>query len=71
MSKRVTLNLDDSFESKVRRRVEQLQTHREAELREAGYSEKADAVADSDPDFADYLRELLLDDLDQADVIDR
>lgn len=71
MSKRVTLNLDDSFESKVRRRVEQLQSRREAELRQAGFEEKADAVADSEPDFADYVRELVLDDLDDAGMVER
>jgi hypothetical protein len=71
MSKKVTLHLDDTFESKVRRRVEQLQACREAELREAGYEEKADAVADSEPDFADYVRELVLDDLKDAGVVDR
>ena len=71
MSRKVTLNLDDTFESKVRRRVEQLQARREAELREAGYTEKADDVADSEPNFGDYVRELVLDDLENAGVMDR
>lgn len=71
MSRKVTLDLDDDYEAKVRRRVEQLKTRREAELRESGYTEKADEVADSEPDFADYVRELVLDDLRDAGVIDR
>lgn len=67
MSKKVTLSIDDSFESKVSQRVEQLKSRREAELRSAGYDEKADAVSASEPDFADYVRELVLDDLGEVD----
>jgi predicted type IV restriction endonuclease len=71
MSRKVTLNLDDTFEAKVRRRVEQLQARREAELREAGYTEKADDVADSEPDMADYMRSLVLEDLKDTGMVDR
>lgn len=71
MSKTVSLNLDDTFEQKVRRRVEQLQSRRESELRQAGFEEKADDVADSEPDFGDYVRGLVLDDLADADMVER
>lgn len=62
----VTIHFDDKYDRLVRQRVEMLQTQRARELRNAGRDELAERVAESDPDRADYLKELVKADL--ADV---
>ena len=59
----VTLSLDEKYDRLVRQRVMTLQKQRARELRNAGREELAERVAESEPDPADYVKELVKRDL--------
>ncbi|RLM48020.1 hypothetical protein DVK00_05850 [Haloarcula sp. Atlit-47R] len=65
MSK-VTLSFDEKYDRLVRQRVKTLQKQRARELRDAGREELAERVAESEPDRADYVKELVKADLQDA-----
>jgi hypothetical protein len=69
MSK-VTLSFDEKYDRLVRQRVEMLQQQRARELRNAGREELAERVAESEPDRADYVKELVKADLQEAGLTD-
>lgn len=69
MSK-VTLRFDEKYDRLVRQRVEMLQQQRGRELRNASRDELAERVAESEPDRADYLKELVKADLQEAGLTD-
>jgi hypothetical protein len=69
MSK-VTLSFDEKYDRLVRRRIEMLQQQRARELRDASRDELAQRVTESEPDRADYLKELVKTDLQEAGLTD-
>ena len=69
MSK-VTLSFDEKYDRLVRQRVEMLQQQRARELRNVGREELAERVAGSDPNRADYVKELVKADLQEAGLTD-
>ncbi|MFC6863240.1 hypothetical protein ACFQGE_07175 [Halomicroarcula sp. GCM10025817] len=69
MSK-VTLSFDEKYDQLVRQRVKMLRQHRARELRNVGRDELAERVAESEPDRADYVKELVKADLQEAGLTD-
>lgn len=67
---KVTLSFDDKYDRLVRQRVEMLQQQRARELRNAGREELAERVAESEPNRADYVKELVKADLQEAGLTD-
>ncbi|MDS0220140.1 hypothetical protein NDI54_02120 [Haloarcula sp. S1AR25-5A] len=67
---KVTLEVSDEYEQAVRRRIEQLQSKRARQLRNAGRDELAAEVEDADADAAQYMKELVRDDLADAGLVD-
>ncbi|WP_313695300.1 hypothetical protein [Halorarum halobium] len=65
---KVTLEVSDEYEQVVRRRIEQLQSKRARQLRNAGRNELAAEVEDADA--AQYMKELVRDDLADAGLMD-
>ena len=59
----IKIQLDDTFEQKAKSRLEELQSKRVRELREAGEAELAAKVSESDPDAATYVKNLIREDL--------
>jgi len=59
----IEIQLDETFQQKVAHRIEQLQAKRVRELREAGEAELAAKVAESEPDAATYVKNLIREDL--------
>lgn len=67
---KVTLELSDEYEQAVRRRIEQLQARRARQLRNAGREELAVEVEDADADAAQYVKQLVQDDLADSGMVD-
>jgi 5,10-methylene-tetrahydrofolate dehydrogenase/methenyl tetrahydrofolate cyclohydrolase len=61
----ITIQLDETFQKKVAQRIEQLQAKRVRELREADQTELAASVAESEPDSATYVKNLIRQDLSE------
>jgi len=60
----IEIQLDETFSQKAAHRMEELQSKRVRELREAGEAELAAKVAESEPDAATYVKNLIREDLE-------
>jgi hypothetical protein len=67
---KVTLELSGEYQQSVNRRIEQLQAKRARQLRNAGRDELAAEVEDADTDAAQYVKELVRDDLADGGLVD-
>lgn len=67
---KVTLELSGEYERAVHRRIEQLQSKRARQLRNAGRDELAAGVEDADADAAQYVKGLVRNDLADAGLVD-
>jgi len=65
---KVTLELSGEYERAVSRRIEQLQAKRARQLRNAGRDELAAEIEDADA--AQYVKELVRDDVEDAGLMD-
>ena len=64
----IALQVDDGYQSAINRRVAALQETRVEELRRAGREDLADEVAQSEPNAAQYVKNLIKADLESEGI---